>query len=191
MNISTIIRKNLFLISLAVIFLLAIFFRVPAFAEQSVQDEINKRNQQIAEIQKQIDQYEEMIRLNQGTAQTLSSEIARLNATINKVQLEIQNLNYNIENTDSAIVLTETSIIDAQQKISLHKTALAGNLQAMYELDNVNLTQVLLSHDKLSDFFNNLNNVVETQSTLSATIRAIEDLKIELENKQDELENKK
>lgn len=180
-----------------VIFLMAFFLvlalpgLVFGIANASVQDEIDARNKQIEEIQKQIDAYQQQIEENSSKEQTLAGEIAQLNAQINKVQLEIKSLGIAIDQTSLEIGDTQKGIQNAIDELGLHKEVLAKYMRILYELDKENLTRVLLSNAKLSDFFNNLKNLGDIQDSLQATIISIKNLKADLEQKESDLEGKK
>lgn len=157
----------------------------------SVQDEIDARNKQIEDIQKQIDAYQQQINETSSKAKTLSDEISRLNALINKIQLEIKGLALSINQTDSEITVTQQDIQDTLSKIEIHKRALSQALVELYQIDQQNLTQVLLAHPQLSDFFNNVKTIDDAQTTLHDSILALKDLKADLEKKQGDLEDKR
>lgn len=157
----------------------------------TTQEEINIRNKQIEEIQKQIDEYQRQIEENSTKARTLAVEIDRLNAQINKVQLEIKSLGIAIDQTSLEIGDTQKGIQTATDELKLHKEVLAKYMRILYELDKENLTRVLLSNAKLSDFFNNLKNLGDIQDNLQATIISIKNLKADLEQKESDLEDKK
>ncbi len=157
----------------------------------SVQDEISTRNQQIEQIQKQIDEYQQQIDENSSKAQTLSGEIGALNAQINKVLLEIKSLALSIDQTSAQINDTQDQIAADQQQIDLHKQALAKYIQILYQVDQENLTEILLKNTQLSDFFNNLKNIEDTQNNLRTTIISIKDLQTGLEQKEADLQDQK
>lgn len=157
----------------------------------SVQEEIESRNQQIQELEKQIAEYQRQIDENSAKARTLSTEISRLNAQIKKVQLEIKSIGLAIDQTNIEVKNTQEQILNAQDRIKLHKRALAGYLRAVYQVDQENLTRVILKHATLSEFFNNLKNLNDTQNNLQATIVGIKKLKTDLERKEEELSDKK
>ncbi len=171
------------------LFLMAIFW--PFSADAGLQEEIDARNQQIEEIQKQIDAYQQQIEESSSREQTLAGEIAQLNAQINKVQLEIKSLDIAIGQTGLEIQDTQTGIQNATDQLQLQKEVLAKYMRILYELDKENLTRVLLSNAKLSDFFNNLKNLGDIQDNLQATIVSIKDLKANLEQNESDLEDKK
>lgn len=175
------------------IILLIIFALIwPLFSiGATIQEEIEARNKQIEEIQRQIDAYQRQIEENSAKARTLTLEIDRLNAQINKAQLEIRSLGIAIDQTNLEIQEAQKGIQVATDKLKLHKEALAKYVRILYELDKENLTRVLLSNGKLSDFFNNLKNLGDIQDSLQAAIVNIKDLKADLEQRKSDLEDKK
>ncbi len=157
----------------------------------TVQDEIAVRNKQIEELQNQIAQYQQQILETSSKAQTLNTEITRLNAEIFKIQLEIKSLSLAIGQADSEITLTQQSIQETQAEMETHKRALGQSLQTLYQIDQQNLTQVLLRNNRISDFFNNVQNLDEVQNTLTNNITELKALKLQLDDKQDSLQQKR
>lgn len=161
------------------------------FAKAVVQDEIDTRNRQIEQLQKQIDDYQRQIDENGQKARTLAGEIGSLNAQINKVLLEIRSLGIAIDQTNIEANETQSQIEEAQNKLDLHRIALAQYIRILDRADQENLTQVLFKHATISNFFDNLKNLQDTQNNLRTTIISIKDLKVDLERKKDELLDKK
>ena len=157
----------------------------------SVQDEINVRQEQIEALQKQIDEYQLQIAETSGKAKTLSGEIVRLNASIKSIQLEITQLSLSIQKTDSEIGVTQTDIAKTIFDIEARKRALGESIRSLAAIDRQNLTQVLFAHDQISDFFNNVQSVNAAQATLRENIISLKDLKDELEQKEEQLRQKK
>ncbi len=157
-------------------------------AQSSLHEDINERNQQIEELQRQIGEYQRQIEENSSKSYTLSNEIGKLNAQINKVRLEIRSLDLSINQANAEVTDTRDQILDARSKIELHKEALARHLRTLYQVDKENLTHILFKNARLSDFFNNLKNLEDTQSNLRAAISNITILKSGLEGKEGELE---
>lgn len=177
-----------------IIFVLILVFSA-VFAGISVtnadlQEEIDARNRQIEQLQQQIDEYQKLIDENSDKARTLSGEVSRLNAVIGRVQLEIKSLNLAIGQTDSEIQQTQTEILSAEEKLDLHRAALASYIRALDQTDKESLTEVLLKNGRLSDFFDSLKNLEDTQSNLQNTIVDIKELKMEMENKKEQLGDK-
>ena len=139
---------------LSAIFLLAIgYWLLAGIASAAVQDEIDKRNQQIEELQRQIEQYQQQVDSARGQSRTLENEIAKLNAKINQLTLEIKILAISIDQTGIEINDTEGKINEAQSKIILHRQALAQYLKLAYQIDQKTLTEILLQNPTLSGFF--------------------------------------
>lgn len=160
----------------------------PAFA--GLREEIEARNRQIEEIQRQINEYQRQIDLVGGKARTLSGEINSLNARINKITLEIRSLQLAIEQTGAEIANTNVQIGTLKNELNLHKDALAKNLRILDQADRQNLTEILFKNERLSDFFNNLRNLEDTQNNLRATIVSVKNFKSDLEDKEAALEEK-
>ena len=140
-----------------------------------VTEEINRRNQQIEEIQKQIEEYQRQIESSRSQANTLQNKIAELNAQINSITLTIKSLELSIGQTSDDIQDTENQITDAETKIAKHKEALIEYLKIIYENDQETLTEILLKNEDLSDFFDHLNNIRVNQEKLDSTIERLKD----------------
>jgi len=157
----------------------------------SVQDELAEKEKQIQGLEQLIQQYQQDLDKNSDQKRTLESEIVKLNTQINQVQLEIRKLDVSIDQTNLGIEETQRGINDATVKIEVHKSALAGYIQEMYFADQETLTQVLLKHGRISEFFDNLNDIQVTQDNLRVAIKNIKELQIDLENKDSDLKDKK
>lgn len=178
---------------IAPVFLLAFFVFVwPSFnVRADIQEEINARNQQIEQLQQQIDIYQQEIDENSQKAKTLSGEIGSLNAQINKVQLEIKSLAISIDQTNFEVGQTQDQIILAQSQIDLQKEALAKYIRLTHQADQENLTEILFKNETISDFFDNLQDLQDTQDKLRTTIVSVNELKRDLEQKEEVLLDKK
>lgn len=152
---------------------------------------IEEKNQQIQELQRQIEELQQQIDAKRGVAKTLQGEIDKLNAQIKQVQLEIQKLQLSINQVNGDIVETNSQIISAEESIKKHKAGLSEIIRVLNRQDSENLTEILLRHATLSDFFTNLQNVQVTQDTLRATIESIKGLKTELESTKEQLNDKR
>lgn len=171
------------------VFAVAIFL-IPV-SHASVQDEIEARSKQIEVLQTQIAQYQRQILETSSKAQSLSGEISKLNAQISKIQLEIKSLSLSISQANSEITTTQQSIQSTQAQMDTHKRALSQSLLTLYQIDQQNLTEVLLRNSQISEFFNNVQNIDEIQSSLNDNINALISLKNDLEQKQSDLQQKR
>src|SRR3989344_8504434 len=185
--------KLVFLASLlcSVFTLALLLFNLGFVANAATQDEILSRQQQIEEIQRQIEEYQKQIEANSSQARTLETEISGLNAQIRQIELTIRSLELSINQTSSDISDIESQISDAESKISKHRDAIEEFLKITYENDQKTLTEILLSNDNFSDFFNALNSIRVNQEKLQIAINEMKELKANLKVRQEELEENK
>lgn len=160
-------------------------------ANATVQEEIADRRRQIEELQRQIEEYQSQIDVSRGQSRTLENEIGQLNAKINQITLEIRGLELSVNKTKLEIGETEGGIKESEDAIAKHKNALAQYINIAYQNDQTTLTEILFNNENLSDFFNYLNDLQNTQDNLRVTIQSVKTLKAELEERQTDLESKK
>jgi len=161
------------------------------FINADVQDEIADRQRQIEELQRQIEEYQSQADKVKGQSRTLENEIGQLNAKINQITLEVRGLELSVGKTKLEIGETEKQISGLEETLERHKGALVQYLKLAYQNDQVTLTEILFNNESLSDFFNYINDLENTQDNLKITIQSIKKLKSDLENRQVSLEEKK
>jgi peptidoglycan hydrolase CwlO-like protein len=178
-----------------VFFVLPMIITIGFFSISPVQaitaEEISQKNKEIEAIQKEIEQYQQQIDSIQPTKATLQSEVAKLTAKINQLNLEIKSLGLSINKTNLEVKSTQEKIKDAEENIAKNQVVLGQYLRILYQNDQETLTGILLKHDVLSDFFNDLNSVKTTQDELRIAIDQIQALKASLEQRGEELEEKR
>lgn len=160
-------------------------------AQAAVTDDVNKKYSEIDAIQREIEQYQQQIDAIQPTKVTLQSEVSKLNAKINQLNLEIKSLGLSIAKTNSEVQSTQEKIKEAEVEIAKNQVILGQYLRILYQNDQETLTTVLLKHEALSDFFTDLNSIKTTQDELRVVIDGIQALKVSLEEKGQELEDKR
>ena len=179
------IRKCLILVGL--IFFFAFFF--PASdSSADVQQEISERERQIQELERQKDEFEKEISEKQGVARTLQNEIFILDAQIKRLQLEIKSLDLAIQKTGFEIEGTNKKIDETIVKTGRIKQSLAEFVRIVDKSDRENLVEILFKNRDLSDFFGNLENIRISQEKAQVAIGELRQLKTELEQEQEELE---
>lgn len=179
-------QRKLKIPALAVVFSLLI----PISASANIADDIAARQRQIDEIQKQIEQYQAQADVVGQQSKTLQSEIAKMNAQIGQLTAQIRSLSVSIDQTDLQIQQASFEISESERKIGLHRQALAEYIREMDKADQYSLTQILLQHKELSEFFSYLHNIQRTQDNLRLTIRSIAEIQIQLDQRRDELKGR-
>jgi len=153
---------------------------------------------QLAELEKEIEDNQNKINEYQKQGKSLSGEISTLNAKINKINLQVKGINLNITKLGKEITETQTNINQTENKIDTNKEALIKGIRMLHESDKERMVEILLSHDKLSDFFGNLNDIVLMQEGVKAKLEEIKKLrqnlleqKQQLSDEKDDVENLK
>jgi len=143
--------------------------------------------QQLKELEKQMEDYQNQIEAYQAKGKSLKNEIAILNAKIQKLNLQIKAIEINLANLEKEINTTQKKINATEIKLANQKQALAYSLQSIYETDNKSLTEIVLAHQQISDFFRSLNNMMLVQQALKTNVDKIIKLREDLIDQKQEL----
>jgi peptidoglycan hydrolase CwlO-like protein len=164
---------------------------LPIAASASVADDIAAKQRQIDELQRQIDQYQAQAATAGQQSKTLQSEIARLNGQIGQLNTQIKSISVSIDQTGLEIGQTAAEVTESERKLGLHRQALAQYLRETDRADQETLTQVLLKHGVMSEFFDYVHGIQRTQENLHIAIRNINELQAALDQRKNDLEDKK
>lgn len=160
------------------------------FAAQS-EGERKALEEQLAELESQIAEYESTVENYKSQGRTLQSEIDRLDAEIHKLNLKIRSINLSLQKLDQEIKENENGIQSIEESIDLNKSALIKAVRSVYENESASLLLVLLKNSTLSEFFGDINNWFEVQSSLSVTLERIKELRLNLLDEKEALAIKK
>ncbi|HMB17523.1 MAG TPA: lytic murein transglycosylase [Candidatus Paceibacterota bacterium] len=147
---------------------------------KNLENKLEKLEEQMAEQEKKIDEY-------QSQERTLKNEIYGINARTRQLNLKIEAVNVSLQKLNNDIYETQRQINQTQNKIETHKEALASALQNVYESDNQTLIVILLQNQKISDFFNNINEILLVQNNIQSSLKDIINLRQNLINQKQEL----
>ncbi|TSC52644.1 MAG: Uncharacterized protein LiPW41_14 [Parcubacteria group bacterium LiPW_41] len=155
------------------------------------QTERAELERQLAELEKEIEDNQKKISEYQKQGKSLSGEISTLNAKINKITLQIKGINLNIAKLGQEITETQKNINNTENKIDGNREALAKGIQMLHESDQERMFNILLSHEKLSDFFGNLNDIVLMQEGVKSKLEETKKLRQELLEQKQQLSDEK
>ncbi len=144
---------------------------------------IADRSNLIAELEAEIGKYEEDLRGIEKEKATLNSAIRRLDLTRKKLETDIAVTRNRIYATNLEIEKLTLEIKKQEAKIKQGNEALAGTMREMYELETSSLLEVVLSHNTVSSFWNDVNNLQRLQNMTQVRLKELERLKTELEGK--------
>ncbi len=158
---------------------------------EELNNKIQQEKQKLEETQKKIEEYQQQIAVKQAEVNSLKKQLNVLDDKISQAELDLKanELNLNTISLEIQSITLEIKNKDAQ--INVTKDKIAEVLRQLYLADQKNLLEILLLHERLGDFFDQLNYLQELQNTLQSNVDYLQKLKVELENQQQNLSNKK
>lgn len=175
------------------IIIFALLLATPVFAAtvDELQTQIDARNQQIAEIEKEIALYQNELDKNSKQADSLKNQISQLEtakkkliAEISLTQKKIETAKLDIEELGLQINIKEN---DITQKISV----LAELVKDMRDSESTSVVEMVLSQENFSGFYSNLAKIEDFQKEINNNLSELKDLKTSLENEKSGQEKQK
>lgn len=159
-------------------------------ADQNQEDALAERKileEQLTELENQISEYQTTIDQYRKQGDTLKNEISLMETAVKKINLQIQAININLERLNQEIRDTQGQINQTENKIDLQKQSLAEFVRHLYEADSQSLIEILIANNRLSDFFNALNDNTLLQQKIKVTLDEVVNLRTLLLNQKEEL----
>lgn len=166
----------------------------PVFAESEIerlQNQISDRSDRLSEIEAEIDQFENQLQQVGAEKKTLQSAINQLELERKKVNAEISKTENLISSTDLEINKLILEISKTERDIKETEEAVAQIIRARYKSREETLVEIMLRHDKFSDFFITLDAYDTVRDTLSAKVAELSTFHTILEESREENENKR
>lgn len=168
------------------LFLSAIFILFPL--ESLRADTLSDLNQQINDKREEIEKLEiKMQALQNNIAKkrlekaSLQNQLVILDSEISKTEIEIEKTKTEIEKVNLEIKNTEEQIRLKQEKIQKQKKILGEIIRIIYQYDQVNPIEIILTYDSLSDFLNQTQYLETLEKKGKETLDKIRQIKKELE----------
>jgi murein DD-endopeptidase MepM/ murein hydrolase activator NlpD len=166
-----------------------VFITVPSvFADSEInklKDEINSRSNRLTEIEREIAKYEKQLKEVGAERQTLQSAINRLELERKKVNAEITKTENLISSTDLEINKLILEIKNAEKGISDTKEVIASVIRSEYIDSNNSLIELLLSHDRFSDFWQSYEAHRDVRNVMAVKVADLGSFKKVLEERRD------
>ena len=126
----------------------------PLFAfAQSVEERRTQLEKELAALEAQIAEQQEILNARARESVTLERDIAILNATIEKAKLSIKARSLEIERLTRESGQKQAVILKLSEKIDREKESLAGLIRRTYKADSFSLPEIILGDKNLSEFF--------------------------------------
>ena len=162
---------------------------IPVVHAQDLSDAVTERRKQLeadlAAIEKEIGTFQVLIDGKRSESASLQRDISILDAQIKKTKLEMQSLELIIAKLSAQIKEKEQSITTISSTIDEQKLSLAESIKKLREYDDASMVEVMLSNEKLSDYFNDVDAIDVVQDPLQkqfSNLRSTRDDEVELKN---------
>lgn len=156
-----------------------------------LKDLISDRNEKIQELEKEIQKYEENLKVVGQEKQTLQSAINILDVNRKKVSTDITLTQNKIGSTNLEIDKLEIEINDTRSRIDQNRGAIGEALRTMNEMESDSLLETLLAHTNVSEVWDDLAMLERFQSAVREGIAELALLQQDLETKKGEREGRR
>jgi len=149
--------------------------------------EKEKLEKELEKIENEIKVYEDKINSYQKKRKSISNEISKLKALAYQINLKIKAINLHLKNVNEDINQTQNKISKLEKQIREKQKILAKAIQLLYEKDKKNLIEILLTNDTISEFLNEINNLMLFQNEIKIKLEEIAGLRENLTSQKEEL----
>lgn len=186
------LKKSKWLLGMTLILVSTLSFSAArAESLDELKKSIDSKNQEIQQLEAEAKSYRDAIANKQAEAKTLSGELARIDRTLKKLKNNISITQRQIQKKQLEIQVAALDIIQKESSIVTLRDGLAGVLESTHESDQQSILAILLQHNVLSDFFQQLDRAVSVQDTILKSLTTLRTLRHELEITKAQAETKK
>ncbi|MCA9355764.1 peptidoglycan DD-metalloendopeptidase family protein, partial [Candidatus Kaiserbacteria bacterium] len=188
--------KNLLIVFLVLFacsqFILITPSEVSAESEiDKLRNEIDTRSNRLAEIEAEIAQFEAELKKVGAEKKTLQSAINQLELERKKVNSEISKTENLITSTDLEINKLILEISKTEKDIEGTEAAIGSIIRAEYRAEEDSLIEILLRHDKLSEFWSTFEARENVRDTMAGKVSELDTFRSILVEKREENESKR
>lgn len=158
---------------------------------EEIQSKINTRNQDIANLEKEIEGYSRQIEELGSQADTLSSTLKSLQLTRKKLETDIALTQEKIAAKNYEIQSLSNTIDDKEKEVSDAKRIIVKTFATIAELDDKSVPEIILGSRSLSGAWDSLDQLALVQKNLYDRIDEINVAKADLENNKKKSETAK
>lgn len=170
------------LLSVVIVFVLPILFSYAQTALE-IQNKISEKNSDIERIEQEIKKYQQELSGISKQKSTLSSLIKELDLTRKKLVADISLTEKKIDRTNLSIQSLSSDINNKESSISNNQRALIIDVKNMYELEESDLTEMLLKRDNLTDIWQDVDHMATIREAIISKIITLRKVKGDLEVK--------
>lgn len=173
----------------------ALFLASPSvFANSEIdrlRDQIETRGDRLSEIEAEIAQFEAELQEVGAERETLQSAINQLELERRKVSAEIRRTENLITSTDLEINKLILEISRTERDIGRTEDAIGSIIRAEYIAGDDSLIELLLRHEKLSEFWSTFEAHENVRDTMATKVSELDQFRVLLKEQRDENEEKR
>ncbi len=149
-----------------------------------LQTQIGRKKDQISAMKKQMDAYQRAIVEKREEAATLANSLALLDNKIAKTELDIAATGLEIEQTNLEIAEIEEQIREKTLKVMNQRRMIGEFIRQLHKTDQKTSVDLFLTEQTISDFFNDVQFLEDSQRELTASVITVKGLKADLEQRE-------
>ena len=163
-------------------------FAARAETPADIQDAIDRRHKQIAEIEQQISEYWAEVDRRKAQGQSLEGVIEELQAKIRRSELEIRSLGLAIEESRYKLRQTESKIGEVGGQIDSTRTRLSAILRDLRAREEMPMILRFVAAEKISEMFIAIDELNQLHDSLKVVLKDLRVNKADLENVKESIE---
>jgi murein DD-endopeptidase MepM/ murein hydrolase activator NlpD len=153
---------------------------ISAATPTELRAQIEARNAQIKKIEAEIAAISNDITATSQQRLTLENKLKQIEQERQHLLKELDLTSTKIERTDLTIGTLNTEISDKEQKISLQKKNIGTIIRRVNEYDQYSILELLVAESELSDFWQEIDNLLTLQDSSRRHVRELQGLQVTL-----------
>ena len=156
-----------------------------------LRNQIEDRNSQLAEIQKEIEKYEQDLQKVGAEKSTLQNAMKALDITRNKLLADIRKTQGQIDSETLNIERLNLQISEKEERIRQNNLAIAEAIRRVRETDSFSMIESVLSQKKLSYFWETIEAIGTFQAGIKEDLEKLKEVKVALFSDKTEVEERR
>ncbi len=174
--------NNLNFLSLVALLVFLPFIFLNAQTAEELSERINEKSADIEKLEKEIRVYQAELGTIGKQKASLSGSIKELDITKKKLNTDISITQTKVDRTNLTIKSLSSDINAKEGSISKNKDAIISGLRKTDELEQRNLVETILSGNKFTDIWNDIDNMLSLRGKIQSEILDLKEVKGELED---------
>ncbi|NMC51564.1 hypothetical protein GYA54_02440 [Candidatus Kuenenbacteria bacterium] len=178
-------RNNKIILFILFLVILASFLILPVLAQetnelQTAQTEKGQLEAELANIEKQITEYQNQLKTITGEKNTLQNKIKQLQNQQAGINLQIKSTNLKITQLEKDLETTRGQIEEKTDKVGRLEEKMAVLLRAINRSDNKSFIFIIAANENLSEAFNEMEQYTQLSEALNELLVETKKIKQEL-----------